>query len=135
MNLNSLDRSPASLVVRALWAAALLASAAAHAAGDAAAGQRLFDKTCANCHSSAIGINKVGPSLFSVVDRPIASVQGFDYSPKMREVAREWKIWDTEHLNQYLTNPRQVLHGVRMFFAVPDAADRADVIAYLQTLI
>jgi len=27
-----------------------------------------------------------------------------------------------------------VLHGVKMFFSLPDAKDRADVIAYLNTL-
>jgi cytochrome c len=119
----------------ALSAAALaLAWSPAALAGDLADGQALFAKTCANCHSVEAGVNKVGPSLFDVVGRPIASIQGYDYSPKMREVASEWKVWDEPHLNTYLTNPRQVLHGVRMFFAVPDAKDRAAVIAYLNTL-
>jgi len=105
----------------------------AHAA-DMAAGKAIFDKTCANCHSIEAGVNKVGPSLFDVVDRPIASIQGYEYSKTMRGVAKDWKVWDEKHLNAYLTNPRQVLHGVRMFFAVPDAQDRANVIAYLNTV-
>ena len=103
-------------------------------AADVAAGQALFDKTCANCHSVHAGVNKVGPTLFDIVDRPIASVPGYDYSKKMRSVARDWKVWNEKRLGDYLTNPRQVLHGVKMFFAVPEAADRADVIAYLNTL-
>lgn len=103
-------------------------------AADAAAGQALFDKTCANCHSTQAGVNQVGPTLFDVVGRPIASVHGYDYSKKMRAVSRQWKVWDEQRLDAYLTNPRQVLHGVKMFFAVPDASDRADVIAYLSTL-
>ena len=94
----------------------------------------MFDKTCAICHSSDAGVNKVGPTLFDIVGRPVASVQGYDYSKKMRAMSKEWKTWDEKHLDMYLTNPRQVLHGVKMFFAVPDAADRADVIAYLNTL-
>jgi cytochrome c len=102
--------------------------------GDVQAGLGLFQKTCANCHSIEAGVNKVGPSLFDVVNRPIASVQGYEYSPKMRQVAKDWKVWDEGHLDRYLTNPRQVLHGVRMFFAVPDPKDRANVIAYLSTL-
>lgn len=103
-------------------------------AGDATVGKTIFDKTCANCHSTEAGVNKVGPTLFDIVDRPIASAQGYDYSRKMRAVRKQWKVWNEKHLDAYLTNPREVLHGVKMFFAVPDAKDRADVIAYLSTL-
>ena len=101
---------------------------------DAGGGKALFDRTCANCHSVEAGVNKVGPTLFDIVDRPIASVPGYDYSKKMRAVSKDWKVWNEKRLGDYLTNPRQVLHGVKMFFAVPDAKDRADVIAYLNTL-
>lgn len=103
-------------------------------AADIALGKALFEKTCANCHSTEAGVNKVGPTLFDIVGRPVASVQGYDYSKKMRSMSKEWKVWDEKHLDTYLTNPRQVLHGVKMFFAVPDAKDRADVFAYLNTL-
>lgn len=103
-------------------------------AGDVELGKALFTRTCANCHSTEAGVNKVGPTLFDIVDRPIASIQGYDYSPKMRAVRSQWKVWNEAHLDAYLTNPRQVQHGVRMFFAVPDAKDRADVIAFLNTL-
>lgn len=114
--------------------AVCLAFSATAPAADAAKGKALFEKTCANCHSIEAGINKVGPTLFDIVDRPVASVQGYDYSRTMRAASKEWKVWDEKHLDAYLTNPRQVLHGVKMFFAVPDAKDRADVIAYLNTL-
>jgi cytochrome c len=114
--------------------AAALSMAGAAQAGDPAAGKALFDKTCANCHSIDAGVNKVGPTLFDVVDRPVASVPGYDYSKAMRGVARKWKVWDEKHLTQYLASPREVLRGVKMFYAVPQAQDRADVIAYLVTL-
>lgn len=113
---------------------AVLAGAGAARAADVAAGKAIFDKTCAVCHSSDAGVNKVGPSLFDVVDRPVASVPGFDYSEKMRAVALELKVWNEANLDAYLTHPRQVLHGVKMFFAVPDPQDRADIIAYLKML-
>jgi cytochrome c len=122
------------LFCRGAWAALTLAACTPVLAADAAAGQALFDKTCAVCHSTQAGVNKVGPTLFDIVDRPIASVPGYDYSKKMRSVAKDWKVWDEKRLGAYLTNPRQVLHGVKMFFAVPDAGDRANVIAYLLTL-
>lgn len=111
----------------------LVFSATARAA-DVAAGKAIFEKTCANCHSTEAGVNKVGPTLFDIVGRPVASVHGYDYSKKMRAIGKEGKVWDDKRLDTYLTNPRQVLHGVKMFFAVPDAKDRADVIAYLNTL-
>lgn len=112
----------------------VLSSAATAQAADAMQGKALFDRTCAACHTTQAGVNKVGPTLFDIVNRPIASVQGYDYSKKMRSIGKEWKVWDERRLDTYLTNPRQVLHGVKMFFAVPDAKDRADVIAYLKTL-
>ena len=111
----------------------LVFSAAARA-DDVALGKAIFEKTCANCHSIEAGVNKVGPSLYDISGRPVAVVQGFDYSDKMRAISKEWKVWDQKQLNAYLTNPRQVLHGVKMYFAVPDAKDRADIIAYLNTL-
>ena len=111
----------------------LVFSAAARA-DDVALGKAIFEKTCANCHSIKAGVNKVGPSLYDISGRPVAVVQGFDYSDKMRAISKEWKVWDQKQLNAYLTNPRQVLHGVKMYFAVPDAKDRADIIAYLNTL-
>lgn len=123
------------LCTTALLAAASLALAtSAHAAGDAAAGKALFDKTCANCHSVEVGTNKVGPTLFDIVDRPVAAVQGFDYSKQMRAAKVRWQRWDEKHLDAYLKDPRGVLKGVRMFYAVPDPKDRADVIAHLMTL-
>ena len=94
----------------------------------------IFAKTCANCHSIEAGVNKVGPTLFDIVGRSIASVQGYDYSAKMRATSKDWKVWDDSHLNTYLTDPRRVLKGVRMFYSVPSAQDRADLIAYLDTL-
>ena len=111
-----------------------LLSASAARAADADQGKAIFDRTCGACHTTQAGLNKVGPTLFDIVNRPIASVQGYDYSRKMRRAAKDWKVWDDKHLDLYLSNPRQVLHGVKMYFAVPDAKDRADVIAYLNTL-
>jgi cytochrome c len=129
------QRATIHRLVVALGALVLcLAHAGTARAADAASGKALFDKTCANCHSIEAGVNKVGPTLFDVVDRPVAAVQGYDYSSKMRAVGKQRKVWDDKQLGAYLSNPRQVLHGVKMFFAVPDTNDRANVIAYLNTL-
>jgi len=43
--------------------------------------------------------------------------------------------WDPEKLNQWLWKPQSLIKGTKMTFAgMPKAEDRADVIAYLETL-
>jgi cytochrome c len=49
--------------------------------------------------------------------------------------AHKGQKWDPETLNQWLNNPQQFAPGTKMTFAgFPKAEDRADVIAYLQSL-
>ncbi len=124
-----------SIVLLAAMAATIALSGSVRAEGDSAAGKGIFDRTCTNCHATQIGVNKIGPSLWNVVGRPIASVPDYAYSEKLLNVRNEWKVWDGKRLDTYLTNPREVLHGVKMYFkGLPDPKDRADVIAYLKTL-
>jgi cytochrome c len=106
-------------------------SSAAYANGDAAAGKSVFNK-CAICHSPAPGKNSVGPSLFGVVGRHSASVEGFKYSDAMKAAN---KTWDEATLDVYLTDPKAMLPGTKMTFpGLPKAEDRANLIAYLATL-
>ena len=106
-------------------------SSAAYADGDAAAGKSVFNK-CAICHSPAPGKNSVGPSLFGVVGRHSASVEGFKYSDAMKAAN---KTWDEATLDVYLTDPKAMLPGTKMTFpGLPKAEDRANLIAYLATL-
>jgi len=99
--------------------------------GDPIAGRAIFQRTCQNCHSLEVGVNKVGPTLWHVVGRQPASIQGYDYSEAMRGNKTPW---DVAALNTYLADPRGDVHGVKMAFkGLPDAQDRADVIAYLKT--
>lgn len=100
-------------------------------AGDPAAGKTVFGK-CAACHAVVAGQNKVGPSLYGVVGRHSASIEGFNYSEAMK--AANWD-WTPEKLNTYLVEPRAVVVGTKMIFAGLKAdTDRANVIAYLSTL-
>jgi cytochrome c len=100
-------------------------------AADVAAGKAIFDGTCQNCHSLAVGVNKVGPSLWHVVGRPSATVEGFVYSAALKGLHIEWSV---AALDQYLENPRGDVHGAQMYFkGLPEARDRANVIAYLQS--
>jgi cytochrome c len=106
--------------------------AAAHAAGDPARGADLFRQNCSLCHSTEPGQNLVGPTLFSVVGRPAASIANFPYSAAMKNSGIRWT---TKQLMVYLKAPRQYLPGVKMMFAgLPDPQDRENVVAFLATL-
>jgi cytochrome c len=99
-------------------------------AADSDSGREIFNHTCRNCHSLEVGVNKVGPSLWHVVGRPSASVEGYAYSDAMKSLHA---TWTPEALNIYLANPRGDVHGAKMFFKGLSAApDRDNVIAYLQ---
>ena len=106
--------------------------ATAHAAGDPARGADLFRQNCSECHSTEPGQNLVGPTLFSVVGRPAASVADFPYSTAMKSSGIRWT---TSQLMDYLRAPREYLPGVKMKFAgLRDQKDRENVVAFLATL-
>ena len=122
----------ATIAAALALATAALALPATAPAGDVARGRAVFNRTCQNCHATAIGVNKIGPSLWAVLGRRAASVPDFNYSAALRQ---EDRSWDEAALDAYLVNPRGVLHGVRMYFkGLADARARADVISYLATL-
>jgi cytochrome c len=114
-----------------LVAAALLPLPAG-AGGNVVDGEAIFNRTCLNCHAAEIGVNKVGPSLHGILGRKSASIPDFNYSDALKASA---KVWNAEEIDLYLSDPRGTMHGVRMFFkGLPEAQERADVIAYLATL-
>lgn len=112
------------------FSAAMAAFAApAMADGDAAAGEKVFNK-CKACHSLEEGKNKVGPSLHGVIGRKAASLDGFKYSKAMQESGL---TWDEATLHKYLENPRAMVPGTRMAFAgLKKEADINNVIAYIK---
>jgi cytochrome c len=70
----------------------------------------------------------VGPRHRGVVGRAAGSVPGYAYSPGLKN---SHIVWDRDRLDQWLTNPQALVPGAKMFFALPNAQDRADVIAFL----
>lgn len=103
---------------------------------DAEAGAGQFKK-CAACHTAEKGgANKVGPHLWDVVNRPIASVSDFAYSAGMTEFSQGGSVnWDFDHLDGFLKNPKGYVSGTAMGFAgLKDPEARAELIAYLRTL-
>ena len=90
-------------------------------------------KVCQTCHNFEKGSGpKIGPPLFGVVGRPIASIPGFAYSNSLKAVGGDWTY---EALNHMISNPKSEASGTKMAFpGEKDAQKRADILAYLQTL-
>ena len=103
------------------------------ASADATKGQAVF-KTCQACHDgSKGGPNKVGPNLWGIVGRMHGSHEGFAYSDAM--AALKDKPWDYEALNAFITSPKTAIPGTKMGYSgLKKDADRANLLAYLQTL-
>lgn len=117
----------------AVAAIAVTSSSAIAMEGDAEAGAKVFKK-CTVCHVVEEAKNKVGPNLVGIVDRKVASVEGFKYSTAMIEFGAGDKVWDEAVLGEYLANPKGVIKGTKMAFAGLKKEDEiADVIAYLKT--
>ncbi|HSF95049.1 MAG TPA: cytochrome c family protein [Thermohalobaculum sp.] len=111
-------------------AVCLAAGGTALADGDAAKGEKVFRK-CKACHTVEEGKNRVGPSLFAVVGRPVAAIGDYKYSDAMRGFG-DGKTWTPELLDAYLAKPKDLVPGTKMTFqGLKAEADRADVIAYL----
>jgi len=43
-------------------------------------------------------------------------------------------VWDEQTLDTYLTDPAKAVPGTSMMVKLPNAQDRADIIAYLKTI-
>lgn len=108
-------------------------TAAAPAFGaDAAVGRSVFRQRCGLCHSAEAGDGggAEGPSLAGVFGRPAAGTS-FSYTAALRN---SHLAWDAATLNRFLAAPTVVVPGTSMGLAVPDEADRANLIAYFQSI-
>jgi len=101
------------------------------AAGDATAGQAVFNSRCAMCHTTEPGVNKIGPSLAGIVGSKSGTVPGFNFSGGMKSADI---TWDDAELDKFLANPAGDVHGTKMFVNLPSESDRQNVIAYLHSL-
>lgn len=99
-------------------------------AQDAAAGKQLFTQ-CSVCHS-VDGSNGVGPTLKGIAGSKAGEVPGFRFSRAMKGANI---AWDDKTLNDFIADPQKVIPGnVMPFSGIGDAKQRADLVAYLQTL-
>lgn len=95
--------------------------------GDAAAGQKLY-AVCMGCHS--INDNDVGPKHRGVVGRRAGTVPGYNYSAALKGANL---VWTPANLDRWLQGPPKMVPGTKMNFAIANAKQRADIIAYLAT--
>jgi cytochrome c len=105
------------------------------ASADAAAGKAAVRK-CQSCHNFEMGAgNKQGPELSGVVGRPEGSHEGFAYSEGLLAHNAAGDLWTYENLNAFLIKPAAYVEGTKMKFAgVKDPVERANILAYLQSL-
>jgi cytochrome c len=118
-----------------IWKSLLIlavSTTAAHASGNAATGASVFQR-CAICHNNTKGGPAlIGPNLFGIVGRKAGTFPGFFYSPAMKSAGF---VWTNAKLDAYITSPPQVVPGNKMTFGgISNATQRADLIAYLDTL-
>ncbi len=101
------------------------------AAADPAAGEQVFKK-CAACHNADPGgANALGPALYGVMGKPVASHAGFAFSDALKS---KGGTWDWQTMSDWLASPRSFAPGTKMTFAgLSNPVDRANVIAFLNS--
>jgi cytochrome c2 len=118
--------------ILAAFGVSLAALAGSAQAQDAGQGGRVFAR-CAICHSVTPGKGPtIGPNLKAVVGRKAGAVPKYVYSSAM---SQSRIVWDKAVLDRFLTQPSKLVPGNKMAFAgISSPKDRADLIAYLDTL-
>ncbi|OEA20783.1 cytochrome C [Vibrio parahaemolyticus] len=87
---------------------------------------------CKACHQfEQNGVTVVGPPLWGLAERNIASFEGFNYSDGIRQHQGKW---DAEKLDAFLSAPNDFAPGTNMLFpGVTDPGVRAAIITWLAT--
>lgn len=126
-----MSRFPEAAVLGALVA---LCFAVPVQAGDAAAGQKVFNR-CKACHAVGEGAkNRVGPELNDLIGRTAGTADGYRYSSAMEQAGADGLVWNADTLAEYLASPKGMVKGTKMAFAgLKKQADIENVIAYLET--
>lgn len=101
-------------------------------AGDAAAGQKVFNK-CRACHVADKETNRVGPHLVGIIGRKAGTVDGFKYSDGMKGAGEKGLVWTEENFTKYMKDPKDFVPGNRMaFVGLKSDKEIEDLIAFLK---
>ena len=98
-------------------------------AGSAIKGKDIYDARCSACHS--VEDNRVGPMHLGVFGRKAGGIKSYRYSDALN---KSKVVWSHDTLTAWLSNPEALIPGQRMGYAMDNAQDREDVVAYLATL-
>ena len=112
-----------------MTASLAMAQSGTSSAGSALKGKEIYDARCSACHS--VDDNRVGPMHLGVLDRKAGGVKNYRYSDALK---KSKIVWNRDTLTAWLTNPEMLIPGQRMGYAMDNAQDRDDVVAYLATL-
>lgn len=96
-------------------------------------GKKVAQK-CITCHTFEKGQpNRIGPNLYGIVGDEVAHDRGgYSFSDALKKKGGTWTV---DALNDWLFKPSSDIKGTKMtFVGLPKAKDRADVIAYLNSL-
>lgn len=105
-------------------------------AADASRGPDLFQNNCRPCHSvdkdAKLDMYGFNLTLYGIIGRASAQVEGFFYSEAMRAKSI---VWDAEMIKTFITDPQAFVPETRMMFpGLPSKTDRDDLIAFFKTL-
>ncbi|MFO1168963.1 MAG: cytochrome c family protein [Rhodoblastus sp.] len=106
-----------------------IAAAPASAAGNAEAGEKVFNK-CKTCHRIGEGAkNMVGPELNGLNGRKSGSAEGYSYSDANKNSGI---TWNEAVFKEYITDPKKKIPGTKMIFpGLTNEQERDDLWAYI----
>lgn len=129
--------------VAALILASPIAATQALAEGDAAAGEKAFNR-CKSCHSvvaedgtAIIKGGRTGPNLYGIIGQQAGTVEDFRYGDSLVAAGEAGLVWDEATLVSYLEDPRKFLveylddKGARSKMAFRLKSGGEDIYAFL----
>jgi len=101
-------------MLRGLALAVAVLAAPLAAGAETLEGPRLFQR-CYACHSLDPAERALsGPNLRGLFGRRVGTLEGFDYSPALREAGARGLVWSQETLDRFLEDPEEFIPGARM---------------------
>ena len=97
--------------------------------GDIERGRKLYIQ-CWACHSLKPNeTNRIGPSLYGIINQQAGSIEGYEYSEALKQSNVYWNL---DNLDQWIEKPYEMIPGNKMVFSgMRKKQDRNDLIAYI----